>query len=39
LTRGDIERLEPGACRICGYDITGTDSIRCPECGTTRLVV
>lgn len=24
----------PGHCRKCGYDLTGNESGRCPECGT-----
>jgi len=24
----------PGCCRVCGYDLTGNVSGRCPECGT-----
>lgn len=24
----------PGHCRTCGYDLTGNQSGRCPECGT-----
>ena len=24
----------PGRCRACGYDLTGNQSGRCPECGT-----
>lgn len=27
-------RLRPGLCRHCGYDLTGNQSGRCPECGT-----
>jgi hypothetical protein len=26
-------RPRPGHCRRCGYDLTGTQSGRCPECG------
>lgn len=28
-------RRRPGACRRCGYDLTGNASGRCPECGQT----
>ena len=31
LVRG--RRKVPGACRACGYDLTGNVSGRCPECG------
>ncbi len=27
------QRFQPGHCRTCGYDLTGLDSDRCPECG------
>lgn len=27
-------RVPPGHCRGCGYNLTGIDSGRCPECGT-----
>ena len=26
----------PGRCTICGYDLRGSGSLRCPECGTER---
>jgi len=26
-------RSPPGHCRQCGYDLTGNESGRCPECG------
>jgi hypothetical protein len=26
-------RRSPGHCRRCGYDLTGNESGRCPECG------
>jgi hypothetical protein len=29
-------RLAPGACRACGYDMTGLSTAICPECGATR---
>ena len=25
----------PSACPKCGYDLTGNESGRCPECGTS----
>ncbi|MEM1353373.1 MAG: hypothetical protein AAGC44_02120 [Planctomycetota bacterium] len=28
-------RLNPRACTACGYDLFGTHSASCPECGTT----
>ncbi len=28
-------RIRHGACRRCGYDLSGSRSSRCPECGTT----
>lgn len=27
-------RVPPGHCRGCGYNLTGIESGRCPECGT-----
>lgn len=27
------DRIPPGCCRHCGYDLTGNVSGRCPECG------
>lgn len=31
----DMIRLRSrGNCRVCGYDLTGNTSDRCPECGT-----
>jgi hypothetical protein len=27
-------RFPPGQCQACGYDLTGNESGRCPECGT-----
>lgn len=27
-------RPPPGHCGVCGYDLTGNTSGRCPECGT-----
>ncbi len=33
LTRG-LAWPGGGTCPKCGYDITGVDSPRCPECGT-----
>jgi hypothetical protein len=29
------ERIAPGTCRFCGYDLTGNMSGRCPECGAS----
>ncbi len=26
-------RAEQGLCTMCGYDLTGNESGRCPECG------
>lgn len=31
-SRGSIERMA-GFCMMCGYDLTGNVSGRCPECG------
>jgi len=28
------DRHSPGHCQTCGYDLTGNESGRCPECGT-----
>ncbi len=28
-------RIPPGHCQKCGYDLTGNESGRCPECGRT----
>ena len=39
LWRQDREKLQPGKCRQCGYDLTGNVSGRCPECGTPCLDV
>ena len=30
-------RVPSGACRACGYDLTGNVSGRCPECGRSVL--
>ena len=30
----DRRRWPPGHCQKCGYDLTGNESGRCPECGT-----
>ena len=32
-------RRSTGACRSCGYDLSGNVSGRCPECGTAVFVV
>ncbi len=37
IFRKDIDRLQPGKCRKCAYDLTGNTSGRCPECGTAIL--
>jgi len=29
-------RFDDAACPSCGYDLTGLDAPRCPECGTDR---
>jgi hypothetical protein len=33
LRRGARPRVLPGHCQKCGYDLTGNESGRCPECG------
>jgi hypothetical protein len=33
LWRLDRPRILPGHCTTCGYDLTGNESGRCPECG------
>jgi hypothetical protein len=30
----DRRRIPPGHCQICGYNLTGNVSGRCPECGS-----
>jgi hypothetical protein len=30
----DRRSIPPGHCQKCGYDLTGNESGRCPECGT-----
>lgn len=30
-----IEKWGFGRCQDCGYDLTGLDHNRCPECGKT----
>ncbi|MFH1419849.1 MAG: hypothetical protein ABII12_16365 [Planctomycetota bacterium] len=30
----DRRRIPPGHCEKCGYDLTGNESGKCPECGT-----
>jgi hypothetical protein len=30
----DRRTISPGHCRRCGYNLTGNESGRCPECGT-----
>ena len=29
----DRQRIPPGHCQSCGYNLTGNVSGRCPECG------
>jgi hypothetical protein len=29
----DRRRYPPGHCQKCGYDLTGNESGKCPECG------
>jgi hypothetical protein len=31
--RSSVRRHPPGHCKKCGYDLTGNESGRCPECG------
>ena len=33
LWLADAQRIPPGHCQQCGYDLTGNVSGRCPECG------
>ena len=33
VPRRQMEMLEDGRCRGCGYDMRGLDGARCPECG------
>ncbi len=33
LWHRDRRRIPPGHCRQCGYDLTGNESGKCPECG------
>lgn len=32
--RRAARRIPPGHCRVCGYNLTGNLSGKCPECGT-----
>jgi hypothetical protein len=34
LYRRSRRYIPPGYCQKCGYDLTGNESGRCPECGT-----
>ena len=29
----ELKKLAPGVCTGCGYDLSGLDEKRCPECG------
>lgn len=33
LWRLDRPKVPPGHCTTCGYNLTGNESGRCPECG------
>jgi hypothetical protein len=37
IARQDRVLSHPGNCRHCGYNLTGNESGRCPECGTPVL--
>ncbi len=32
----DRKRIPPGHCSTCGYDLTGAEHERCPECGAKK---
>ncbi len=34
--RRSTDPLDPPTCTVCGYDLTGNVSGRCPECGSTQ---
>ncbi len=34
MSDADIRNLVDGACRVCGYDLRGIPTSKCPECGT-----
>lgn len=36
LVRRDLKPFPPGRCAACGYNLRGSPSIQCPECGTVR---
>ena len=34
LWRRDRRKVRPGFCRVCDYNLTGSTTGRCPECGS-----